>query len=137
MHPEQAAFEKAIDDNPLDANNHLVYADWLDEHNQPDEAAFRRRFSDILAKHGRHDTNMYQPYRISHQAPFTTLVEASIRHKNRNRTTFHSPMDSYSGYIWSTEYRPLEEEFRKAFLASRKHLMHRNRSFAKRYCRSR
>lgn len=42
MHPEQAAFEKAIDENPLEAANHLVYADWLDENGQPDEAAFRR-----------------------------------------------------------------------------------------------
>ena len=42
MHPEQEAFEKSIDANPLDATTHLVYADWLDEHDQPDEAAFRR-----------------------------------------------------------------------------------------------
>lgn len=39
---ERAAFEANIDKNPLDASNHLVYADWLDENNEPNEAAFRR-----------------------------------------------------------------------------------------------
>lgn len=36
------AFEQAIDENPLEATNHLVYADWLDEQGEHDEAAFRR-----------------------------------------------------------------------------------------------
>lgn len=42
MNPEQQAFERAIHDNPHEAMNHLAYADWLDENNQPREAAFRR-----------------------------------------------------------------------------------------------
>lgn len=36
------AFEQAIDENPLEATNHVVYADWLDEQGEHDEAAFRR-----------------------------------------------------------------------------------------------
>lgn len=35
-------FEKSIDANPLESNNHLIYADWLDEHDEPEEAEFRR-----------------------------------------------------------------------------------------------
>lgn len=50
MHDERAAFEANIDANPLDATNHLVYADWLDEHNEPDEAAFRRTIGEWMKK---------------------------------------------------------------------------------------
>lgn len=39
---DKESFEKVIDKNPLDATNHLVFADWLDENGQPEEAAFRR-----------------------------------------------------------------------------------------------
>lgn len=53
MHPEQAAFEANIDRNPLDATNHLVYADWLDENGQPEEAAFRRSMGNWI--HDKHE----------------------------------------------------------------------------------
>lgn len=39
---ERTAFEANIDRDPTDATNHLVYADWLDDNNEPKEAAFRR-----------------------------------------------------------------------------------------------
>jgi len=43
-------FEKAIDQAPHDALNHLVYADWLDENGEPDEAAFRRSMGKWIEK---------------------------------------------------------------------------------------
>jgi uncharacterized protein (TIGR02996 family) len=39
---ERAGFEKTIDENPHEATNHLVYADWLQEQGDHKEAAFRR-----------------------------------------------------------------------------------------------
>jgi uncharacterized protein (TIGR02996 family) len=51
---ERAAFEKGIDNNPLEATNHLVYADWLDEHGEHDEAAFRRSMGEWVREgHGK------------------------------------------------------------------------------------
>lgn len=47
---ERAAFEKNIDANPLDSSNHLVYADWLDENGEPDEAAFRRAMGEWIGQ---------------------------------------------------------------------------------------
>ena len=44
------AFEKSIDNNPLEATNHLVYADWLDEQGQHDEAAFRRSMGEWISR---------------------------------------------------------------------------------------
>lgn len=39
---DQAAFENILDGSPDDAATRLVYADWLDEHNQPDLAMCQR-----------------------------------------------------------------------------------------------
>lgn len=39
---ERASFEAAIDKNPLESTNHLVYADWLQEQGEHEEAEFRR-----------------------------------------------------------------------------------------------
>lgn len=47
---ERAAFESAIDANPLDSTNHLVYADWLHENGEHDEADFRRSMGEWHAK---------------------------------------------------------------------------------------
>ena len=48
---ERQAFEDAIDKNPLDATNHGVYADWLDEHGEHEEAKFRRSLSEWIRKY--------------------------------------------------------------------------------------
>jgi uncharacterized protein (TIGR02996 family) len=46
---DKVGFEKAIDENPMDSVNHLVYADWLDENGEHDEADFRRSMGEWLA----------------------------------------------------------------------------------------
>lgn len=56
---ERAAFERNIDQNPLDATNHLVYADWLDEHGEGDEAVFRRSMGEWMADHHKNGTSPY------------------------------------------------------------------------------
>jgi uncharacterized protein (TIGR02996 family) len=42
MHPEATAFERAILTDPDDRTAQLVYADWLDEHADPEFAAALR-----------------------------------------------------------------------------------------------
>ena len=45
---ERAAFVSAILDNPADDTVRLVFADWLDEHGEPERAEFIRA---ILGAH--------------------------------------------------------------------------------------
>jgi uncharacterized protein (TIGR02996 family) len=51
MHPEASVFERTILANPADRTPQLVYADWLDEHEDPEFAAVVRsdEFVDIPA----------------------------------------------------------------------------------------
>jgi uncharacterized protein (TIGR02996 family) len=70
MHPEQAAFEANIDKDPFDSTNHAVYADWLDEHDQPDEAAFRRSMGEWIR--GGHVTKSGSQYSVQPSALSTT-----------------------------------------------------------------
>lgn len=122
MHPERQAFENAIDENPLDATNHLVYADWLDEHGEPDEAAFRRAMGDWIYAGGRHsyhgpDPDPYHDRNrwYANNLPKGTELDVNTR-------AFPS-------------YRTMEGHFREAFLKNRQRRMQR-RSLAKRYSRS-
>ena len=43
--PEERAFLEALEDNVYDEATRKVYADWLDEHDRPEEADFQRRWS--------------------------------------------------------------------------------------------
>lgn len=45
---ERAAFEAAIDEDPLETTNHLVFADWLDEQGDEEEAMFRRSLAEWM-----------------------------------------------------------------------------------------
>ncbi len=56
---QRAGFEQAIDENPLEATNHGVYADWLDENGEPDEAEFRRALGEWYRDGYQHDN--YRP----------------------------------------------------------------------------
>ncbi|MDB5306557.1 MAG: hypothetical protein JWO38_759 [Gemmataceae bacterium] len=51
MHPDASAFERTILVAPADRTPQLVYADWLDEHEDPEFAAIVRSddFADIAA----------------------------------------------------------------------------------------
>ncbi len=42
---ERAAFEKAIDENPLDSNTHLAYSDWLQENGEHRESALHKEIA--------------------------------------------------------------------------------------------
>lgn len=49
MTPDEAAFLKAIADNPADETSRLVYADWLSDHDDP-LVAFTRLSADFLRR---------------------------------------------------------------------------------------
>ncbi len=114
---ERAAFERNIDDNPLDATNHLVYADWLDENGHPDEAAFRRSMGEwTRTPHGQHaqGTDEYgEPVwsAIHHRLPVGVSAHDLQEHAagitvTDNQTDFPS-------------YRAMEAGMRHGFMANR------------------
>ena len=41
MHPEEAAFQAALDENPADHTTRLVFADWLQERGDPRAEGYR------------------------------------------------------------------------------------------------
>src|SRR5262245_33639443 len=41
-HPERQAFEDAINADPLDMTTRKVFADWLDDHDEPELADYHR-----------------------------------------------------------------------------------------------
>lgn len=70
MHDERAAFERQIDEEPMDANTHLIYADWLDDHDEPQEAAFRRAMGNWFADHHRSGTDPRGTTQYFPQSPY-------------------------------------------------------------------
>jgi uncharacterized protein (TIGR02996 family) len=60
---ERAAFESAIDANPLESTNHLVYADWLQERaetsEEHQEAEFRRKMGKWFQSGNRSSSHDY------------------------------------------------------------------------------
>jgi len=48
---ERKGFENAIQSNPLEAQNHLAYSDWLHEHGEHDEGDFRKAMGELLGQH--------------------------------------------------------------------------------------
>jgi uncharacterized protein (TIGR02996 family) len=125
---ERAAFESKIDENPLDATTHLVYADWLDDHGEGDEAAFRRSMGNWMQEHGkklgentRHTAIMTfdPPWRINRD---TIGYPEGIKHhqisyKPRAINPENPHWNSYT-YGWK-KYRHMEEALRRAFMAGR------------------
>lgn len=141
MAAQHPAFEKAIDENPLESSNHLVYADWLDENNEPDEAAFRRAMGEwvqVTQRRMLYDPGKYQNYIAGGKVGYPKGVQtndptAPLGEFNRpenagawNHTIPHHPT-SYFGrlsdksnyhYRWVT-YRGMEEALRRSFMSNR------------------
>lgn len=64
---ERAAFERNIDENPLDATNHLVYADWLQDRGEDREAVFRRKMGELVTNQNVHQPDQkYLQWRLTH-----------------------------------------------------------------------
>jgi uncharacterized protein (TIGR02996 family) len=140
---ERAAFESAIDKEPLEASNHLVYSDWLTEHGEHDEAAFRKSMGEWVKTESAHQTLIQwhpyfagddhpRPYQVTPSQELPTGVEygklnpaiGDPRHPLLDETDtkgmrpFATP--GYGTYIAWPSYRAMEGDFRKAFQAGRK-----------------
>ena len=145
---ERAAFERNIDENPLDATNHLVYADWLDEHGEPDEAAFRRAMGQWVGNtpgvgvrpntFNQHDwwaggklgypegvALERMPFPRQPGYPQSPHISAYPEPRPAHYPAAHANRDlgddpSHYGHIGFRNYRGMEEAFRRAFMAGRR-----------------
>jgi uncharacterized protein (TIGR02996 family) len=135
---EQAAFEAAIDDNPLEALTHGAYADWLQDRGHEDEAAFRRAMGDFVRDHGHriYDGRQNIAWNLSHYLPYPEGVSPEnipvvppqrvYLMEDQDGDTYQQP-DAQNGegfdehghdLTWRT-YRDMEEGLRRAFLKGR------------------
>lgn len=156
---ERAAFEANIDANPLDATNHLVFADWLQEQGHDDEAAFRRSMGEWIHKnpglgsksHPYNSQNwwvggkMGYPEGVTLQSmdfprqtgyPDSPQIDRDApddlpaAHRNRD----HGDDPSSYGHIAYRSYRGTETAFRRAFMTNRPARLSR-RAVVRRYTR--
>lgn len=135
---ERNQFEKKIDAEPREASNHLVYADWLREHGEHDEADFRQAMGEWFSKGygaslskshpwGYHHYGMELPQGVkeSHVPRLGGVGNQTELWEDENSgpVGMHDPVvgfdNSGHGYGWPT-YRHMEEAFRRAFMAGRK-----------------
>lgn len=102
-------FEKAIDENPLESTNHLVYADWLQENGEGEEAEFRRALGEWVKGHSPHQPhgNSERPWKVSKSDP---LPKGTY-----HRDLMHPTWD-YQRY---RTYRELEQALQESFFANR------------------
>ena len=156
---ERAAFERNIDENPLDWQNHLVYADWLDEHGEPDEAAFRRAMGE-WQRTGKRTISPHKPesarewqFQVAKRDLPDPLSKAAFFVENngdegQSTTAISHPdwrMSVGSVYVpklgfvsaagWRN-YREFEDDFRRAFMAGRKKQLSRAAAAVSRFVRS-
>ncbi len=83
---EQEAFEQAIREDPIDAVSRYSYADWLDEHDQPEKADFYRSWT--MAKHLESESWLmeflkilqFEPYEGLAEPDYNELLESARRH---------------------------------------------------------
>lgn len=127
---EQKAFEQAIDTDPFEATNHLVFADWLDERGQAEEAAFRRYIGEWVGglddedrySIGPEDTSGIDPWRVHarelpHRGMAARLPQADRRGGNPPHIGRYYPAAQRRGY---RTYRDLENAMRDAWRQMRK-----------------
>jgi uncharacterized protein (TIGR02996 family) len=129
---ERAAFEKGIDDNPLESTNHLVYADWLDENGDEREAAFRRSIGKWIAERGgRIQSSGKSGFSLGRTHPWQAYKESlpdGVLDKYITRDGRADPLDPVGqdstdareygrGLHWPT-YRDMEMGLRRAFYAN-------------------
>lgn len=117
---ERAAFEVGIDANPLDATNHTVYADWLQEHGEQEEADFRRKMGHLVTHSEVHQPDQkYLQWRLTHEdlngAGFARefMPPPFTRGGVLPDEPDHIPRFVAMRYTWPT-YRGMEQALRQA-----------------------
>ncbi len=128
---ERQSFEDAIDQNPLNATTHGVYADWLDDHGEHDEAGFRRAMGEWIGSkkneslepegpsfhvhpsYGNGDTHSIYLRSLPEWARGMNGVS-----ENQHREHIVDPTIPYAPngfwFHWAG-YRPMEEALRRSF----------------------
>lgn len=137
---ERKSFEDAIDANPLEATTHLVYADWLQENGEPEEAAFRRAMGEWVKDGGRQSKvpdGFPTLHGLRHWWAEAAKLPAGVRPSDLPASddfnTWNTPQPEHIAYSsWGPHlpsrvgnfnwrsYRGMEEAFRRAFKANRK-----------------
>lgn len=112
---QEPGFEKAIDANPLDSLTHLAYADWLDDHSEHDEAAFRRNIGTWIKEEGK--------YAAPNKSSTATWITDN-RHLPDGVREHLIPwrelaFDRQNPWIEWGSYRIMEEGLRRAFMKGR------------------
>jgi uncharacterized protein (TIGR02996 family) len=131
---ERQAFEKAIDANPLESTNHLVYADWLDEQGEPEEAAFRRSMGEWMQDTSAGKTSLRPEFNRDFLYPWRIALQdgrqrypkgvgqefmlPSVAGDISPTTPSDHPRMFHGHYNWKA-YRHMESALRKAFQAGR------------------
>lgn len=131
-------FEAAIDENPLESSTHAAYADWHDENDQPEEAAFRRAMGEwarsrvgvnVAGKNAEYRTSQGHPRPFRVSAPHNATLLPNGVEFEKIPSVPGNELDRESGggikthgldthIHWKT-YRDMEEAFRRAFMAGR------------------
>ncbi len=133
LEQERASFEKAIDDNPLEATNHLVYADWLQEQGEHEESEFRRAMGKWIGDgHLTFNVESYRPVEVRRQRrsgavgndPLVFPEGVDWSHVPTgifgDLANDHLPrLNSMTGTLHTKSYRDMESALRKAFQAGR------------------
>jgi len=118
---DNQAFLNAIHANPLDATNHLVHADWLDERGQHGEAAFRRAMGEWAARTSPHLLDV-TPSRVEGTHGISTrAIPSWVNGRIGVSSTSSDPNIGYSpNSLWTYfhGFGPMEEAFRRAFHAN-------------------
>lgn len=122
---ERAAFEKAIDENPTESTHHAVYADWLEEHGEHEEAAFRRSMADFMSETPKYGLSPAPVTPTDTWAAHRGLLPKGVKEVTLTAGYQRQPADptvafkEWPFYHWTT-YRGMEEAFRRSFKAHHK-----------------
>lgn len=73
---ELYAFMKAIETNPNDFDTRLVYADWLDDHDMPEEAHTQRKYCEANARELREAEEYVRQFCVRYHADYDELLHA-------------------------------------------------------------
>lgn len=128
---EYQSFQQAIDADPLDSANHLVFADWLQEQGHHDESDFRRALGEWIADPGTPDpvghTKFYpwvMPHPSTGGSPMRGVNPEFVRTTavhNNDAPARDPAMPIIAPYTkdlrWKT-YRGMEQALRRAFMSS-------------------
>lgn len=127
---DREAFEQAIDRDPTNPMTHLVYADYLQENGEEDEAAFRRAMGEWVQKTSTPNSGLKPnmtggeggDYWLAHYKVLPQGVKGLFITGDTSTPPDTEPTQAMvigPWFRWQT-YRGMEDAFRRAFMANRR-----------------